>query len=181
MCCKEILEDDSVKNLFKKYGVELTTILTPKLGEDLDEELAIIGHAAGTTGHKLMQLRDSIYQITETLSSNNFGFVIKNELKEYIKNYGVYFEEVWEKAFNEKTYLLEYIDRDRIEDDFFIIEINAGTVKISRYFGKPTGWRPIKSISYSEFISIMSPVLFLNLAWIPKDVSELFYYKRSLY
>jgi len=72
MYCEELFSD-SVRNLMRKYGVELTKILDPGLTKN--DELAVIGHEDGSVGKLIVKLVWKIYDITSKL--NSYGYLCK--------------------------------------------------------------------------------------------------------
>jgi len=151
MYCEELFSD-SVRNLMRKYGVELTKILDPGLTKS--DELAVIGHVDGSVGKLIVKLVQKIYDMTSELS--RYGYV-DNEYWKYV-----------EAKYNERTSagsILESMIQANSEykkycGEMSITEVEKGVVEL---------YRPrevIIRITYDKFLELFSPLMFLGIAWI---------------
>ena len=164
MYCEDVLESDTVKNIMKKYGIELIDLLTPDLSEDINKELAIIGHKKDSVGANLLSVRDIMYKITDMLSQGSYGIKAEHELKKYIKNYSVYYEEFLQKILGENI----DITQASLRQSFIPLTVKSGTV---------ASWG--RQMSYENFITTTSPALFLGLTSIHKNNNlQLAYFSR---
>jgi|GEM_PF-1189619 len=181
----DLLFADSVKNLMSKYGVELTKILGPDLSpQSLDNELAVVGHKDGSVGDLIVKLIQKIYDVTYKL--NALGYPVNDELKEYLKA-------KYEEKVQTGDSIKELVSRanDVFEVDYMKIEyqycycryhvytnrgilslrwseegdvyqrLNCGLLnRKESYIGFKGG------IAYERFLEVVSPLLFLGIAWI---------------
>jgi len=159
MYCEELFSDP-VRNLMRKYGVELTKILDPGLNvRSKNDELAVIGHKDGSVGKLIVKLVQKIYDMTYKLNRN--GYPVSNEFKKYV-----------ETKYNEETsagYTLEklisMIPGYKVYCERKQITVEKGVVmayEIKYPYDK------IASIAYDKFLESFSPLLFLGIAWIEK-------------
>ncbi|MFP3319571.1 MAG: hypothetical protein RXO24_03340 [Acidilobus sp.] len=151
MYCEELFSD-SVRNLMRKYGVELTKILDPGLTKS--DELAVIGHVDGSVGKLIVELVQKIYDMTSKLSS--YGYV-DNEYWKYV-----------EAKYNERTStgsILGSVIKANSEykkycGEMSITKVEKGIVELHR---------PLEDsirITYDKFLELFSPLMFLGIAWI---------------
>jgi len=151
MYCEELFSD-SVRNLMRKYGVELTKILDPGLTKS--DELAVIGHVDGSVGKLIVKLVQKIYDMTSELS--RYGYV-DNEYWKYV-----------EAKYNERTSagsILESMIQANSEykkycGEMSITEVEKGVVEL--YTSREGAIR----ITYDKFLELFSPLMFLGIAWI---------------
>jgi hypothetical protein len=149
MYCEELFSD-SVRNLMRKYGVELTKILDPGLTKS--DELAVIGHVDGSVGKLIVKLVQKIYDMTSEL--NRYGYV-DNEYWKYV-----------EAKYNERTSagsILESMIQANSEykkycGEMSITEVEKGVVELYH--------EGIIRITYDKFLELFSPLMFLGIAWI---------------
>jgi hypothetical protein len=149
MYCEELFSD-SVRNLMRKYGVELTKILDPGLTKN--DELAVIGHVDGSVGKLIVKLVQKIYDMTSEL--NRYGYV-DNEYWKYVK-----------AKYNERTSagsILESMIQANSEykkycGEMSITEVEKGVVELYH--------EGIIRITYDKFLELFSPLMFLGIAWI---------------
>jgi len=150
MYCEELFSDP-VRNLMRKYGVELTKILDPGLTKS--DELAVIGHVNGSVGKLIVKLVQKIYDMTSEL--NRYGYV-DDEYWKYV-----------EAKYNERTsagsMLKSMIEVNSEYKKYcggsIITEVEKGVVEL--YHEKN-----IIRITYDKFLELFSPLLFLGIAWI---------------
>jgi len=149
MYCEELFSD-SVRNLMRKYGVELTKILDPGLTKS--DELAVIGHVDGSVGKLIVKLVQKIYDMTSEL--NRYGYV-DNEYWKYV-----------EAKYNERTSagsILKSMIQANSEykkycGEMSITEVEKGVVELYH--------EGIIRITYDKFLELFSPLMFLGIAWI---------------
>jgi len=149
MYCEELFSD-SVRNLMRKYGVELTKILDPGLTKS--DELAVIGHVDGSVGKLIVKLVQKIYDMTSEL--NRYGY-IDNEYWKYVK-----------AKYNERTSagsILESMIKANSEykkycGESTITEVEKGVVELYH--------EGTIRITYDKFLELFSPLMFLGIAWI---------------
>jgi hypothetical protein len=149
MYCEELFSD-SVRNLMRKYGVELTKILDPGLTKS--DELAVIGHVDGSVGKLIVKLVQKIYDMTSELS--RYGYV-DNEYWKYVQ-----------AKYNERTSagsILESMIKADSEykkycGESTITEVEKGVVELYH--------EGIIRITYDKFLELFSPLMFLGIAWI---------------
>jgi len=149
MYCEELFSD-SVRNLMRKYGVELTKILDPGLTKN--DELAVIGHVDGSVGKLIVKLVWKIYSMTSEL--NRYDYV-DDEYWKYVK-----------AKYNERTSagsILESMIQANSEykkycGEMSITEVEKGVVELYH--------EGIIRITYDKFLELFSPLMFLGIAWI---------------
>ncbi|MCG2882666.1 MAG: hypothetical protein L7G97_07165 [Acidilobus sp.] len=149
MYCEELFSD-SVRNLMRKYGVELTKILDPGLTKS--DELAVIGHVDGSVGKLIVKLVQKIYDMTSELS--RYGYV-DNEYWKYV-----------EAKYNERTSagsILGSVIQANSEykkycGEMSITKVEKGVVELYH--------EGIIRITYDKFLELFSPLMFLGIAWI---------------
>jgi hypothetical protein len=165
MYCEELFSD-SVRNLMRKYGVELTKILDPGLYvQSKNDELAIIGHKDGSVGKLIDELVQKIYDITSKLNSYGYHVSDEDEYKKYVK--AKYNEEISAGYTLEKLMTEADFDYKKYCQGRYI-EVERGVVKTyEREFVRDEfKIRDETTIEYERFLELFSPLLFLGIAWI---------------
>jgi hypothetical protein len=163
----EDLFSDSVRNLMSKYGVELTKILDPGLNvQPEDDELAVIGHKEGSIGKLIDELVRKIYDMTSMLYSS--GYLASDEYEKYIM-----------AKYNEKTSagytLKELITTAEAKSEYrkFCYSYGRLTIKVKndvfKAYQTKYPYNEVMSIKYERFLELLSPLLFLGVAWIEGD------------
>jgi hypothetical protein len=163
----EDLFSDSVRNLMSKYGVELTKILDPGLNvQPEDDELAVIGHKEGSIGKLIDELVRKIYDMTSMLNSSRY--LASNEYEKYIM-----------AKYNEKTSagytLKELIATPEAKSEYrkFCYSYGRLTIKVKngvfKAYQTKYPYDEVMSIKYERFLELLSPLLFLGVAWIEGD------------
>jgi hypothetical protein len=162
----EELFSDPVRNLMRKYGVELTKILDPGLYvQSKNDELAIIGHKDGSVGKLIDELVQKIYDITSKLNSYGYHVSDEDEYKKYVK--AKYNEEISAGYTLEKLMTKADFDYKKYCQGRYI-EVKGGVVKTyERVFERGEfKIRDETTIEYERFLELFSPLLFLGIAWI---------------
>jgi len=163
----EDLFSDSVRNLMSKYGVELTKILDPGLNvQPEDDELAVIGLKDGSVGELINELVRKIYDMTSMLNSS--GYLASDEYEKYIQ-----------AKYNEKTSagytLKELITTAEAKSEYrnFCYSYGRLTIKVKngvfKAYQTKYPYDEVMSIRYERFLELLSPLLFLGVAWIEGD------------
>ncbi len=182
----DLLFADSVKSLMSKYGVELTKILGPDLSpQSLNDELAVVGHKDGSVGDLIVKLIQKIYDMTYKL--NALGYPVNDELKEYVK---AKYEEKTSTGDSIKELVSGANDvfniyNMKIENRYCCCTCCAYTSRGILYFiwsSEGASYRELTckllnrelscsigfkdKIVYERFLEVLSPLLFLGIAWI---------------
>jgi hypothetical protein len=177
----DLLFADSVKSLMSKYGVELTKILGPDLSpQSLNDELAVVGHKDGSVGDLIVKLIQKIYDTTYKL--NALHYPVNDELKEYVKakyeektSTGDTIKELVSGAndvFDVNNMKIEY-------QYYYSVKVNTNRgVLFFKWFDSYQVCKPYREyrnlynkdkIAYERFLEVLSPLLFLGIAWINYD------------
>jgi hypothetical protein len=163
----EELFSDSVRNLMSKYGVELTKILDPNLSvQSKNDELAVIGHKDGSVGRLIVKLVQNIFYITSML--HNYGYLASDEYEKYIE--AKYNEEI-----SAGYTLKELITTTEAKSEYrkFCYSYGRLTIKVEKGVFKAYQTKypydEVMSITYERFLELLSPLLFLGVAWIEGD------------
>jgi hypothetical protein len=162
----EELFSDPVRNLMRKYGVELTKILDPGLYvQSKNDELAIIGHKDGSVGKLIDELVQKIYDVTSKLNSYGYHVSDEDEYKKYVK--AKYNEEISAGYTLEKLMTEADFDYKKYCQGRYIV-VERGVVKTyEREFVRDEfKIRDETTIEYERFLELFSPLLFLGIAWI---------------
>jgi hypothetical protein len=166
----EELFSDPVRNLMRKYGVELTKILDPGLYvQSKNDELAIIGHKDGSVGKLIDELVQKIYDITSKLNSYGYHVSDEDEYKKYVK--AKYNEEISAGYTLEKLMTEADFDYKKYCQGRYI-KVERGVVKTYDlvFVRDEYKMRDETTIEYERFLELFSPLLFLGIAWIKDDL-----------
>ncbi|ADN49585.1 hypothetical protein [Vulcanisaeta distributa] len=175
MYCDKLFSSD-VTNLMAKYGIRLTTLLKPSISKELDEELAIIGHEENSLGRHLLATVWHIYELTYWLKGKDYVKNIDDEFRKYVEKYSIYLDEFYRR--------LTGSGFEGVCSMMLDINIYYGS-NINIYgrsiFGRDVfsfsrrGCGEIRmSLSYSEFLELFSPLMFLGLIFRHPLSNEIF-------